>query len=106
MMTFEEFKNSNFKKGFEQYGISEDEAIVEYNTVFAKEKAMIEIDVAAKQEKADFITNAVNILGKEAVIECFIETRKTRSAAEKAISGEHGLSKLTRDEIEYQLSVA
>ena len=104
-MTFEEYKTATCEKCIAIGITTEDEALLDYNNFVAQESAQIKKEIAKKTEKTTFLENAVKVLGKNVVIECFIETRKTKKNAIAAIAGDTGFSKLTQDEIEYQLSI-
>jgi len=99
MMTYEEYKKMKYSKGLSYYGVSEEKAQSEYDKIKTSENDRLASEIAAKNEKSEFLNNAIAIIGKEAVIECFIECRKSRAAAEKAIECGN-VSPLVRDEIE------
>ena len=56
-------------------------------------------------KKQSFIKNAINILGKEKVIDSFLNAGSNQAKAIKVINNEGSYNSIEKEEIEYQLSI-
>jgi len=98
MTTFNEFK-----KGYSTVkGIyTEKELRTEYNRLVKIEDDENQTRESAKDEKRNFIINALSIIDIEAFTSCFSNKKK----AERCAKGECGFNDIERNEIEYQISI-